>query len=206
MDLKLPGYEERVVDALRGYGLVERTLISTMDAREHPADPRWSRGCASGWSVPRLEGPDERRSPSSRRTSGVRVPRRELPRAARAHWSGGSLRRDHGPLAARHPALVRAIHEAAASSTCGPSTTGRGSSELERLGVTGVITNDPRLFGRTAPSLLDQALRGAKPAGSAPADERMAGLGAPPARRRTFVAVAPAEAHDAARADASRRG
>ncbi len=30
MDLKLPGYEERAVNALREYGLVERTLVSTM--------------------------------------------------------------------------------------------------------------------------------------------------------------------------------
>ena len=31
VDLKLPGYEERAVDALRRHGLAERTLISTME-------------------------------------------------------------------------------------------------------------------------------------------------------------------------------
>ena len=35
VDLKLPGYEERVVDALREHGLLERALISTMECRVH---------------------------------------------------------------------------------------------------------------------------------------------------------------------------
>ncbi len=31
VDLKLPGYEERVLDALRAAGLLDRSLISTME-------------------------------------------------------------------------------------------------------------------------------------------------------------------------------
>ena len=55
MDLKLPGYEERAVEALREYGLVERTLISTMWMRSlivlRELEPR----LRLGWSVPRLK-------------------------------------------------------------------------------------------------------------------------------------------------------
>src|SRR5207244_1805696 len=54
VDLKLPGYEARVVEALQHYGLVERTLISTMWMRSlivlRELEPR----LRLGWSVPRL--------------------------------------------------------------------------------------------------------------------------------------------------------
>ena len=54
MDVKLPGYEMRVVEALREHGLVERTLISGMFtaglSQIRAAEP-WLR---LGWSVPRV--------------------------------------------------------------------------------------------------------------------------------------------------------
>ena len=54
VDLKTTGYERRVIDALREYGLAERALISTMEeeslriVREQAPDIRL------GWSVPKL--------------------------------------------------------------------------------------------------------------------------------------------------------
>ena len=55
------------------------------------------------------------------------------------------------PLAARLAAPgARPSTRPAASSTCGPSTTAARIGRLEKLGVTGVITNDPRLFGQLA--------------------------------------------------------
>ena len=54
VDLKLPGYERRVVEALRAHGLVERTLISTLYMRSlvvlRELEPR----LRLGWSVPRV--------------------------------------------------------------------------------------------------------------------------------------------------------
>ena len=54
VDLKLPGYEARVVDALRAHGLVERTLASTLFMRSlvtlRELEPR----LRLGWSVPRV--------------------------------------------------------------------------------------------------------------------------------------------------------
>ncbi len=54
VDVKLPGYEMRVVAALREHGLVERTLISGMFtdglAQIRAAEP----GLRLGWSVPRV--------------------------------------------------------------------------------------------------------------------------------------------------------
>ena len=52
VDLKLPGYEERVVDALRAHGLIERTLISTQYMRSLVVAPR-----ARARPAARLVGP-----------------------------------------------------------------------------------------------------------------------------------------------------
>src|SRR4029077_4777185 len=54
VDVKLPGYELRVLDALREHRLVERTLLSAMSpaslARVRAAEP----SLRLGWSVPRV--------------------------------------------------------------------------------------------------------------------------------------------------------
>src|SRR3954453_10848254 len=83
VDLKLPGYELRVLEALRAHGLVERTLVSSQYLRSlqplRGAEP----SLKLGWSVPRL-----RRDPtSSPLTIGpalamLQVYRRILPRQA----------------------------------------------------------------------------------------------------------------------------
>ena len=52
VDLKLPGYEERVVAALREHGLVERTLVSSNWMRSLVEHPRAGAGAAA-----RLVGP-----------------------------------------------------------------------------------------------------------------------------------------------------
>ncbi|HSD75844.1 MAG TPA: glycerophosphodiester phosphodiesterase, partial [Solirubrobacteraceae bacterium] len=54
LDLKLPGYERRVVDALRDFGLVERTLVSTMETSSLRAVREIEPALRLGWSVPRL--------------------------------------------------------------------------------------------------------------------------------------------------------
>ena len=54
VDLKLPGYEERAVEALREHGLIERSLVSSCWMRSlvtiRAIEPR----LRLGWSVPRL--------------------------------------------------------------------------------------------------------------------------------------------------------
>ena len=55
VDLKLPGYEERVVDALREHGLIERTLISSNWMRSLIIMRALEPKLRLGWSVPRLK-------------------------------------------------------------------------------------------------------------------------------------------------------
>ena len=143
-----PGYEERAVEALREHGLVERTLISTMWMRSlivlRELEPR----LRLGWSVPRLkttrrsrgdQAPGLRRRALAAREAAVRGERHILAGrcdALMAHWRLVT------------PRLVRAIKEAGGELYVWTVDDGPRIGRLERLGVTGVITNDPRLFGQ----------------------------------------------------------
>lgn len=147
LDLKLPGYERRVVDALRDFGLVERTLVSTMETSSLRAVREIEPALRLGWSVPRL-----RRNPLAHpltrpaALAALQVARRLGPaRAARAiregradalmaHWALVTPRLVDAVLGADGELYVWTVDDAARIAA------------LERLGVTGVITNDPRLF------------------------------------------------------------
>ena len=151
VDMKLAGYERRVVDALHEHGLAERALISTMEESSLPivraADPR----IRLGWSVPKI-----RRNPLSSRWT--RVPAMVLARYAqlilpgRAATAIRSGRIDalmcHWALVTRR--LVTAIDDAGGELYVWTVDDAEKIAKLERLGVTGIITNDPRLFGPVA--------------------------------------------------------
>ena len=66
VDLKLPGYEERVVEALREHGLVGRSLVSSQHMSSLAAIRALEPGLRLGWSVPRVR----RDYTSSRLTAG----------------------------------------------------------------------------------------------------------------------------------------
>jgi glycerophosphoryl diester phosphodiesterase len=147
VDVKLPGYELRVVEALRERGLIERTLVSGMYAdalaRIRAAEP----ALRLGLSVPRV-----RRDyttdmltaiPALAILTGYRalLPRRALEglRAGRfdaimAHWRVVT------------PALVRRVREGGGELYVWTVDDAQRIARLTALGVDGIITNDPRLF------------------------------------------------------------
>jgi glycerophosphoryl diester phosphodiesterase len=149
VDLKLPGYELRVLDALREQGLLDRALISTQYedslALLRSAEP----GVRLGWSVPKLK-----RDPF--RSRAMRFPvlvamhafRALLPaRAARAIRAGRcDAMMVHWRLVT--PGLVRAVLGAGGEIYVWTVDELPRLRALEALGVTGVITNDPRLFAQ----------------------------------------------------------
>jgi glycerophosphoryl diester phosphodiesterase len=147
LDLKLPGYEERVVTALREHGLVERTLVSTLFMRSlvvlRELEPR----LRLGWSVPRVR----RDWTASRLTAApaygllVRV-RRRLPGIAAGHVRAGRCDALMAHWRLVTPRLVRALSEAGGDLYVWTVDDAEQIRALEALGVTGVITNDPRLF------------------------------------------------------------
>jgi glycerophosphoryl diester phosphodiesterase len=147
VDLKLPGYEARVVDALRAHGLLERTLVSTMFMRSLVRLRELEPELRLGWSVPRIKS-GWAASPI------VAVPgyglllylRRRLVRAARAHLAAGRCDAVMSHYRLVTPALVRAVREEGGELYVWTVDDAAHIRRLERLGVTGVITNDPRLF------------------------------------------------------------
>lgn len=152
VDLKLPGYEPRVVEALRERGLFDRTLISAQFrdglARVRAAEP----ALRLGWSVPRVRH-DYTASrftvlPALGILQGVK---RALPgRAARAIRAGEvDALMAHWRLVT--PRLAAAVREAGGELYVWTVDDPRRMRALEALGVSGIITNDPRLFGDPAP-------------------------------------------------------
>jgi len=147
VDLKLPGYEERVVEALRAHGLIERTLVSTMFMRSLVELRQLEPGLRLGWSVPRI-GRDYAAS------VWLKVPaygavlylRRRVVRAARRHLAAGRCDAVMANWRLVSPALVRAVRAEGGELYVWTVDDARRIRALERLGVTGVITNDPRLF------------------------------------------------------------
>jgi len=151
VDLKLPGYEAAVVSALAEAGLTDRALISTQFreslTRIRSIEPR----LRLGWTVPKL-----RRDPFGSwylvplAYAAVGYARVILPGRA-----AGAIRSGFCDAIMAHWRLVnsRLVHEVTAAGgelyvwTVDELPRMRA---LERLGVTGVITNDPRLFAALA--------------------------------------------------------
>ena len=147
VDLKMPGYEARVLDALRRHGLVERTLVSTQYMRSLVVQRQIEPALGLGWSVPRVKK-DYTASPLLRLPAyaGIFHVRRRLPGVAAAHLRAGrcDALMTHWRLVS--PRLVEAVREAGGDLYVWTVDDAARIRALEALGVTGVITNDPRLF------------------------------------------------------------
>jgi glycerophosphoryl diester phosphodiesterase len=147
VDVKLPGYELRVVHALREHGLVRRTLVSGMFtealARIRAAEP----GLRLGWSVPRV-----RRDyttdmltaiPALAILTGYRA---TLPRRARTALREGRFDAIMAHWRVVTPALVHAVREGGGELYVWTVDDAARIAKLTAMGVDGIITNDPRLF------------------------------------------------------------
>jgi glycerophosphoryl diester phosphodiesterase len=147
VDLKLPGYEKRVIDALRVHGLLDRTLVSTMYMRSLVRLRELEPALRLGWSVPRVKR-DYAAWPGLQLPAyaGVIYLRRKVVHAARRHLAAGrcDALMVNWRLVSR--ALVRAVREEGGELYVWTVDDARRIRALEALGVTGVITNDPRLF------------------------------------------------------------
>ena len=151
VDLKLPGYELRVIDALRSFGLLDRTMISS----QYRSSLRLVRQAAPqvrlGWSVPKL-----RRDPfRSRATFLPGLIALVLLRAVLPTWAAAELRRRRCDALMVHwrlvtPRLVRRVAGAGGEVYVWTVDELPRLRTLKQLGVTGVITNDPRLFAALA--------------------------------------------------------
>jgi glycerophosphoryl diester phosphodiesterase len=147
VDLKTTGYERRVIDALREFGLAERTLISTMEQESLRIVRAEAPEIRLGWSVPKLRR-DYMANPLTRVPAliGAQYIRTVLPgQAARAIREGRvDAIMSHWALVT--PRLVRAVEDAGGELYVWTVDDATRIAKLDALGVTGIITNDPRLF------------------------------------------------------------
>ncbi len=148
VDLKLPGYEGEVVDGLAARGLLERSLVSSMYTESLDRLGELSPGLRRGWSVPRVRRNYLRSPLAVPAYVLVRVMRSRLPgqAAARIRAGGCEAVMAHQVLVSRR--LVEMVRAAGGQVYVWTVDDARRIRELEALGVHGVITNDPRLFGR----------------------------------------------------------
>ena len=151
VDLKLPGYELRVLDALRAAGVVDRVLISSQHLSSLGLLRAADATVRLGWSVPKLTRDPFRsratRVPAFVVLQGFRVvlPGRAA-RAIRARRCDALM--VHWRLVT--PRLVRRVRSAGGEVYVWTVDELPRLRALNALGVTGVITNDPRLFGALA--------------------------------------------------------
>ena len=149
VDMKTGGYEARVAVALREHGLSERVLVSTMEnssleilRARHPE-------LRLGWSLPRM-----RRNPLANPVTMLPAMavltyvRRALPGVAANRIRRGDIDALMAHWRLVTPRLADAIHAAGGELYAWTVDDAARIAELERCGVTGVISNDPRLFGR----------------------------------------------------------
>jgi glycerophosphoryl diester phosphodiesterase len=154
VDIKLPGYELRVLEKLREFNVTGRTLISGMFqdslARIRAVEP----GLRLGWSVPRV-----RRDyttdmltaiPALAILTGYRA---ALPRRALAALKDGRYDAIMAHWRVVTPALIRAVAQGDGELYVWTVDDVRMMDKLTRMGVDGIITNDPRLFDEMATGL-----------------------------------------------------
>lgn len=147
VDVKIPGYELRVLEALREFGLVERTLVSGMYtdclARIRAAEP----ALRLGWSVPRV-----RRDYTTDMLTAVPALafltgyRALLPGRARTALREGRVDAIMAHWRVVTGRLVRAVREGGGELYVWTVDDASRISRLTEMGVDGIITNDPRLF------------------------------------------------------------
>jgi glycerophosphoryl diester phosphodiesterase len=147
VDLKLPGYEERVVEALRGHGLIERSLASTMEIESLPILRALAPELRLGWSVPRVR----RNYLASRATRPLALAviarlRRTLPQLLAEAVRDGRIDAAMAHHSVVTPRFVAAMREAGGELYAWTVDSAERIEALTAMGVDGIISNDPRLL------------------------------------------------------------
>ncbi|HEU5142024.1 MAG TPA: glycerophosphodiester phosphodiesterase [Solirubrobacterales bacterium] len=149
LDLKLPGREAEVVAALRERDLLERAMVSTMElsslARIGELEPRLRRG----WTYPKVTKDwASKRWARGPMLAALVAMRRRLPAIARRALPAMGLHAMwvYHPLVS--PRLARVTRETGIELIAWTVDDLPRMRKLIAAGVTGLCSNDPRLFAR----------------------------------------------------------
>jgi glycerophosphoryl diester phosphodiesterase len=147
VDLKTHGYERRVIEALRERQMESRTLISTMETVSLPVLRELSSEVRIGWSVPKVKR-NYLANPATKplALATVQILRRTVPRMVTKAMRAGEVDAVMSHFSLVTPHFVRAVRRAGGELYVWTVDDAKRIRRFERMGVTGVITNDPRLF------------------------------------------------------------
>jgi glycerophosphoryl diester phosphodiesterase len=147
VDVKLPGYGERVVRELREMGLIGRSLVSSTYPEDLDVMRAIEPSLRVGWSVPRArrDYTEDRLMaiPALAILTGYRA---WLPRRAQAALRAGRFDAIMAHWRVVTPALVRAVAAGGGELYVWTVDDAALMDRLTAMGVDGIITNDPRLF------------------------------------------------------------
>jgi glycerophosphoryl diester phosphodiesterase len=149
VDVKATGYESSVTESLRTLQLTERTLVSTMQLESLAALRSAAPELRLGWSVPKARR-NYLQHPLTRPGAYAMLAylRRTLPRAVSAQLRTGIADAVMAHWGVVTPALWAAIRDQGKELYVWTVDDPDRLVTLERIGVTGVITNDRDLFER----------------------------------------------------------
>jgi glycerophosphoryl diester phosphodiesterase len=151
VDLKAPGYEREVAEALAERGLLDRSLVSSTYMRSMDVLGEVMPGVRRGWSVPRAKR-DYTRSPLAPAVYGLLVAwRKLLPRQTARLVRNGRIEAVMSHFLLASAELVRAVHAEGGEVYVWTVDESKRIELLDSMGVDGVITNDPRLFDPPSP-------------------------------------------------------
>jgi glycerophosphoryl diester phosphodiesterase len=151
VDIKGTGYEAAVLETLRSLELVDRTLVSTMEASSLRALRAAAPDLRLGLSVPKARR-NYLAHPLTRPGAYAMLAylRRVMPRQAAAALRAGLADAIMAHWGVVTPALNAAVSAAGGELYAWTVDDPARLAGLQRIGVTGVITNDATLFHRAA--------------------------------------------------------
>jgi glycerophosphoryl diester phosphodiesterase len=146
VDLKAPGYEREVAEALAERGLVERSLVSStyLDSLDKVAQA--VPGLRRGWSVPRARRDYTKSLLAPAVYAALMMGRRLLPSQSARLLRAGRINAVMSHYLLASAQLVRAAHAEGGQVFVWTVDDPHQIERFAAMGVDGVITNDPRLF------------------------------------------------------------
>jgi len=149
LDIKLPGREEEIVDAVRSHGLLERSMISTMELSTIARIGELEPGLRRGWTYPKVTKDwASKRWAKAPMLAALTWMRQRLPGLAAGELPklGVDAMWVYHPLVS--PRLARIAELAEVELIAWTVDDLARMRKLSAAGVTGICSNDPRLFER----------------------------------------------------------
>jgi glycerophosphoryl diester phosphodiesterase len=146
-DLKLPGREDELAEALQRHGLVERAMVSTMYVESLTALRELEPALRRGWTYPKVTKPwDKRPMAKPAVLAALKLMQARFPRqlARGVEAVGASAVWVYHPVIT--PALARRARDLGVELIAWTVDDAARIEALVAMGVAGICSNDPRLL------------------------------------------------------------